>query len=42
MSRRNREKRAAKQKKRRREGAERMRTSFDHTPHGVPLQELCR
>ena len=40
MSRRNREKRAAKQKKRRREGAERMRTGFDHTPHGVPLQEL--
>jgi Protein of unknown function (DUF2786) len=40
MSRRNREKRAAKQKKRRREGAERKRTDFDHAPHGVPIQEL--
>jgi hypothetical protein len=40
MSRRNREKRSAKQKKRRRAGAERIRTGFDHAPHDVPLQEL--
>jgi Protein of unknown function (DUF2786) len=40
MSKRNREKRAAKQKKRRRAGAERVRTRFDHGPDRVPLQEL--
>jgi hypothetical protein len=40
MSRRNREKRAAKQKKRRRAGAERVRTTFDPGPDRVPLQEL--
>jgi hypothetical protein len=40
MSRRNREKRAAKQKKRRRASAERARTRFDTGPDGVSLQEL--
>lgn len=40
MSRRNRDKRAAKQKKRRRAGAERVRTSFDPGPDGVSLHEL--
>lgn len=39
MSRRNREKRAAKQKKRRREGAERARKRFDAGPDGVPTHE---
>jgi hypothetical protein len=42
MSRRNREKRAAKQKKRRRAGAERVRTTFDPGPEGVSPQELLR
>jgi Protein of unknown function (DUF2786) len=40
MSRRNREKRAAKQKQRRRAGTERVRTRFDTGPDEVPLQEL--
>jgi hypothetical protein len=40
MSRRNREKRAAKQKQRRRAGAERVRTRSNPGPDGVPLQEL--
>ena len=40
MSRRNREKRAAKQKQRRRASAERARTKFDTGPDGLPLQEL--
>jgi hypothetical protein len=40
MSRRNREKRAAKQKQRRRAGAERGRTRSDPEPDGVHLQEL--
>jgi Protein of unknown function (DUF2786) len=40
MSRRNREKRAAKQKKRRRAVSGRVRTTFDAGPDGVALQEL--
>jgi hypothetical protein len=40
MSRRNREKRSAKQKKRRRAVSGRVRTTFDTGPDGVPLQEL--
>jgi Protein of unknown function (DUF2786) len=40
MSRRNREKRAAKQKKRRRAVSGRARTTFDTGPDGVALQEL--
>jgi uncharacterized protein DUF2786 len=40
MSRRNREKRAAKQKQRRRAGTQRMRTRVDPGPYGMPTQEL--